>query len=163
MSAELTAFPGHWLPVVEAAHALRISERTLRRQIQQGRYQTQSGDRGTEVWVSAEPTPIPQLGVPGVAGQAPGVTAGHVPGGEHTLPGVARHVPDMDGQAVDALVELLREERERAGAAEQAAAMWQERAHNLEMQVEQLLALPAHEEEPVPGRRWWQWWHRKAE
>ena len=50
------------------------------------------------------------------------------------------------------------QERERASTAEQAAAMWQERARNLEVQVEQLLALPAHEEEPL--RRWWQWWRR---
>jgi len=50
------------------------------------------------------------------------------------------------------------QERERASTAEQAAAMWQERARNLETQVEQLLALPAHEEES--GRRWWQWWRK---
>jgi len=36
--------------------------------------------------------------------------------------------------------------------------MWQERARNLEAQVEQLLALPAPEEEPA--RRWWQIWRR---
>jgi hypothetical protein len=36
--------------------------------------------------------------------------------------------------------------------------MWQERARNLEAQVEQLLALPAHEAEPEPRRRWWRWW-----
>jgi hypothetical protein len=36
--------------------------------------------------------------------------------------------------------------------------MWQERARNLEAQVEQLLALLAHEEEPA--RRWWQIWRR---
>jgi len=37
-------------------------------------------------------------------------------------------------------------------------AMWQERARNLEAQVEQLLALPAHEEEAMPQRRWWRFW-----
>jgi hypothetical protein len=36
--------------------------------------------------------------------------------------------------------------------------MWQERARNLEAQVEQLLALPAHEEEAMPQRRWWRFW-----
>lgn len=153
MSAERTAFPGRWLPVVEAAHALRVSERTLRRQIQHGRHQTQSGERGTEVWVSAPPTP---LGVPGSG-------AGHVPGGEDPVPGAARHVPDLEGQAVDALVELLRDERERAGAVEQAAAMWQERARNLEAEngrLQELLALPAHEEDErstAAGEpHWWQ-------
>jgi len=156
MSAEPSAFPGQWLPVVEAAHALRVSERTLRRQLQHGRFQTQSGERGTEVWVSTRPTP---LGMPGDAGQAPG-SAGHVPGKGDALPGAAWQAPDMEGQAVDALVELLREERERAGAAEQAAAMWQERARNLETQVEQLLALPAHTDPTDPEHRWWQWWRR---
>ena len=76
------------------------------------------------------------------------------------MPGSAWQVPDMEGTAVDALVELLREERERAGAAEQAAAMWQERARNLEVQVEQLLALPAHEEQEEPARHWWRFWRR---
>jgi hypothetical protein len=52
------------------------------------------------------------------------------------------------------------QERERASAAEQAAAMWQERARNLEVQVEQLLALPAHEEQEDPSRRWWRFWRR---
>lgn len=157
MSAEPSAFPGQWLPVVEAAHALRVSERTLRRQLQHGRYQTQTGERGTEVWVSDQPTP---LGMPDAAGQAPGNSAGQVPGTGDATPGSARHGPDMEGQAVDALVELLREERERVGAAEQAAAMWQERARNLEVQVEQFLALPAHEAEPAMGRGWWAFWRR---
>lgn len=156
MSAEPSVFSGQWLPVVEAAHALRVSERTLRRQLQHGRYQTQSGERGTEVWVSAQPLP---LGLPGAAGQTPG-GAGHLPGTGEETPGTARQVPDMDGQAVDALVKLLREERDRAGAAEQAAAMWQERARNLETQVEQLLALPAHEDTSESAYRWWQWWRR---
>jgi hypothetical protein len=52
------------------------------------------------------------------------------------------------------------QEREARSQAEQAAAMWQERARNLEAQVEQLLALPAHEE-MEPRRRWWQRWQRQ--
>ena len=69
--------------------------------------------------------------------------------------------------AVTELANLLREERERTERIEQqvvqareAAAMWQERARYLEAQVEQLLALPAHEEEPAP--RWWRLWRRGA-
>ena len=49
-----------------------------------------------------------------------------------------------------------------ASQAEQAATLWQERARHLESEVvrlQELLALPAHEEEP-PRRRWWRWWHR---
>ncbi len=58
-------------------------------------------------------------------------------------------------------IEQLAQERERASAAEQAAAMWQERARNLEAEnsrLQELLALPAHEEKPTPRRRWWQRW-----
>ncbi len=71
---------------------------------------------------------------------------------------------------VVALVQLLREERERVdrereirSQAEQAAAMWQERARNLEAEngrLQELLALPAHEEERELRRHWWQWWGR---
>jgi len=88
---------------------------------------------------------------------------------------MADGVTDTVRQAIGVLERLLEQERlraaeergrvererERAGTAEQAAAMWQERARNLEVQVEQLLALPAHEEERT--RRWWQWWRRKDE
>jgi hypothetical protein len=38
--------------------------------------------------------------------------------------------------------------------------MWQERPRKLEAQVEQLLALSVHEEEPA--RRWWAFWRRGA-
>lgn len=38
--------------------------------------------------------------------------------------------------------------------------MWQERARNLEAQVDQLLALPAHEDEPGAARRRWAFWRR---
>ncbi len=64
------------------------------------------------------------------------------------------------GQTVAAWQSMLDKALQRASIAEQAAAMWQERARNLEAQVEQLLALPAHEEEPVAGRRWWRFWRR---
>ncbi|MGI8915748.1 MAG: hypothetical protein ACR2JY_18520 [Chloroflexota bacterium] len=54
-------------------------------------------------------------------------------------------------------------EHERASAAEQAAAMWQERARKLEAEnakLQELLALPAHEEEPELTWRWWRFWRR---
>jgi len=41
--------------------------------------------------------------------------------------------------------------------------MWQERARNLEAEngrLQELLALPAHEEEGELGGHWWQWWRR---
>jgi hypothetical protein len=61
---------------------------------------------------------------------------------------------------VAALERLLRDSLVRASRAEQAAAMWQKRARNLESQVEQLLALSAHEEEPALTWRWWRLWRR---
>ncbi len=79
----------------------------------------------------------------------------------------------MDGPAVDtaAVAELgavarqalaqLAQERDRASSAEQAAAMWQERARNLEGEIgrlQELLALPEHEEES--RRHWWERWKR---
>ena len=77
---------------------------------------------------------------------------------------------EAEPSAVIALVQLLREERERVdrereirSQAEQAAAMWQERARNLEAEngrLQELLALPAHEEEGELSRHWWQWWRR---
>jgi len=56
---------------------------------------------------------------------------------------------------------LLDQALDRASQAEQAAAMWQERACNLEAELQHVLALPAHEEGPEsPRRRWWQWWRK---
>jgi hypothetical protein len=55
---------------------------------------------------------------------------------------------------------LVGQALERASRAEQAAAMWQERARTLEAEngrLQELLALPAHEEEPKLKRWWWQW------
>jgi hypothetical protein len=78
--------------------------------------------------------------------------------------------PVLDGTAAAELGALAREalaqlalEREIRSQAEQAAAMWQERARNLDAEngrLQELLALPAHDGEPAMRRRWWQWrWH----
>jgi len=63
----------------------------------------------------------------------------------------------------------LDKERERANLAEQqarematAAAMWQERARNLEAELQHVLALPAHEEAPEPRRHWWAFWRQRT-
>ena len=78
--------------------------------------------------------------------------------------------PDTPGASNSALTVLerlldeergnLQRERERSLQMAQVAAMWQERARNLEVQVEQLLALPAHEEQEEPARHWWRFWRR---
>ena len=76
-----------------------------------------------------------------------------------------RPLSDIALVAIEALERALDQERlerqralERASQAEQAAAMYQERARGLELEVERLsaqLALPA----PAP-RPWWQRWRR---
>jgi len=112
----------------------------MRRQVASGRYPSRMNGHIIEVWL-----PDVALGDSDSAPGQPGDGAGDV-----------RRIP-TDGGAVAVLERLVRDSLERASIAEQAAAMWQERARNLETQVEQLLALPAHEE-PEPRRRWWRWW-----
>ena len=149
---------GRWLPRADAAHALVVHERTMRRQVASGRYPSRMNGHSIEVW-------LPDVAL-GDTDSAPGRAQGTMDTAQgdldtvHGQPGDGagdvRRIP-TDGGAVAALERLVRESLERASIAEQAAAMWQERARNLEAQVEQLLALPAHEE-PEPRRRWWRWW-----
>jgi hypothetical protein len=151
---------GQWMTRAAAATLLGLSERTIRRYAALGQYRTRKVGQVVEVWVP-------------LGGQSP---ASPGEGFDEQLPLIEEndaaersdgHPPLAIGQLMTMLHQLLdREmaradlERERASAAEQAAAMWQERARNLEAQVEQLLALPAHEEEPA--RRWWAFWQRGA-
>src|SRR6185312_4944320 len=84
--------------------------------------------------------------------------------GRPSSDGQAPQVLAAEGAAVDALVDLLYEALNGKSAAEQAAAMWQERARNLEAEngrLQEWLALPMHEEEP-PHRPWWAFWRRDA-
>lgn len=83
----------------------------------------------------------------------------------------APNVQDGSGHALAVLsatfTSALEGERQRSSAAEQAAAMWQERARNLEAEndrLQALLALPAHVEEPeLPYRPWWRRLWRRSE
>jgi hypothetical protein len=79
--------------------------------------------------------------------------------GEETT-GASGNQGNEGSLAVIELARLLREALDGKSTAEQAAAMWQERARNLEVQVEQLLALPAHTDPTDAEHRWWQWWRR---
>jgi hypothetical protein len=70
-----------------------------------------------------------------------------------------------EGQDAGDLAQLLREQIAGRLRAEQAAAMWQERARNPEGEVsrlQELLALPAHKEAPQPRRSWWQLWRAQG-
>mgnify|MGYP001485737134 CR=1 FL=1 len=154
---------GQWVTLAQATVFLGVSDRTLRRQIAAGQYRTQRNGGRRLVCV---PVIEPGRAVVG-EGEALAVTAARADGHETakaaTNGGVT--VKAASEEIVAATLKewrsLLEQERQRAGAAEQAAAMWQERARNLETQVEQLLALPAHEEEPELRPPWWAFWRRR--
>jgi hypothetical protein len=135
------------LDIVDAAARLGLSIDAVRKRVQRG---TLPAEKVDGRWLVV----LPVHDSPGQAEDGDLDTSQEVQDGGQ----------DVTRQAIAALAEAftktLDAERARASAAEQAAAMWQERARNLEAQVEQLLALPAHEEEPVPNRRWWKWWRR---
>ncbi|GEM_PF-1308777 len=169
----VTSDDGRWLPVIEAADLLRVSERSVRRYVRQGQLRSRIAGRLTEVWVSADGGGERHL--PVADGDPDGVPSaegafGRVTDGLPAIDGAADGMPDRGaagGPALAELVRLLYEEREerrlereRASKAEQAAAMWQERARHLDGEVgrlQELLALPPHEPEigPDDDRPWW--------
>lgn len=141
-----------YVPLPVAAERLGLSSLAVRRRCQRGTLDGQK--RGGEWYVrltgpSRPEGPVPDRDGPAHDQDEPARRDGPA------RPGTAVHAARRD---MAELVALLERTIERASAAEQAAAMWQERARNLETQVEQLLALPAHEEPERPGRRWrWPW------
>ncbi len=152
---------GQWMTRAAAAALLGFSERTIRRYAALGQYRTRKVGQVVEVWVpwggQSPANPDEDLNERSLLIEEDSQAAssdGHPP------PAIGQ-VMTMLHQLLDREMTRADRERERASAAEQAAAMWQERARNLESQVEQLLALPPHEEEPAMGRRWWQVWRRE--
>jgi hypothetical protein len=151
---------GRWLSLAEAAVALGYSERTIRRALATGRYQKRRAHGRMQVLV-----PSAAMADNGITALAePADTADTMDMRAGGLSDRA-DMPDTVAatHALGALERVLAEERsradrerERASAAEQAAAMWQERARNLEGELQRVLALPAHEE-PDLRRHWWQW------
>jgi hypothetical protein len=136
------------LPIAEAARRLGLSPKTLRRHAQQGTIPPELCPEKTAMgWYLSLP---------------PGYTWITMPqGGPRGTPPSANGRPEVPQSEVShGLVDAVAHGTPAVEVAVKAAvaAMWQERARNLEAQVEQLLALPAHEEEPA--RRWWQWWRR---
>ena len=145
MPVDVSGIADQWLPVGQAAVALGISERTLRRHLSSGSYQTRHVAGRLEVLI---PVPAMPDRLDGAMADAPDDDR-QVSGEE------AGQSPDILVQALSTLERVLTEERiranqerERASVAEQAAAMWQERARNLEAELQHVLALPAHEEVP---------------
>lgn len=157
------------LPLPEAARRLGLSSVAVRKRAQRG---TLQGEKvAGEWWIllngpSGQAAHGPSTGRAVRAAQLDGL-----PG--PSVPPTSAQAAHMDGPAVDtaAVAELgavarqalaqLAQERDRASSAEQAAAMWQERARNLEGEIgrlQELLALPEHEEES--RRHWWERWKR---
>lgn len=154
------------LPIAEAAKALGCSPNAVRQRIRRGTLVAAKVGEQWYVDVASRPTPLrpTSANMPADLLHAPTATA----------PADVGRVPLAEDEAVAALVELLQEERterhqertrgialdDQLRVARETAAMWQERARNLESEVgrlQQLLALPAHEEERPPRRRWWPW------
>jgi excisionase family DNA binding protein len=153
------------LPVAEAAKVLGCSPNAVRQRIRRG---TLAAAKVGEQWyvdVASQPTPLRPT------------SADLLPGTTPTASTDVRRVTAADDEAVAALVELLHEERsdrqqertrglaleEQLRVARETAAMWQERARNLEGEVgrlQELLALPAHKEPDPSRRRWWERWRR---
>ena len=137
---------GRWLSFPDAATASGVSLRSVRRYVQEERYVTRWSAGVRELWLTADgQLQQNDQGRPSSDGQAP-------------------HVLAAEGAAVDALVDLLHEALDGKSAAEQAAAMWQERARNLEAEngrLQELLALPMHEEEQELRPRWWRFWQSR--
>jgi len=144
---------GQWLGFPEAAKVLGVSIRSVRRYVQEGRYATRWTEGARQLRLSEDSQPLAKQGRDGRTRNGSPFAASH--------PGLDR--PSEDGQlpqgivadtaAVVALVALLHEEREERSKAEHearemasAAAMWQERARNLEAELTRVLALPPHEE-----------------
>ncbi|HEY8742377.1 MAG TPA: helix-turn-helix domain-containing protein [Chloroflexota bacterium] len=172
MDLPVPATDGRWLTVKDAATLLDISERSVRRHVQHGQIRHRFRERMTEVWIGAD-TRLTEEDQPDSALD----TRRAAPGRGMSVTGIAAPAPVTDSTSRDApavtdtavteLANLLREERERTERVEQqmvqareAAAMWQERARNLEAQVEQMLALPMHDETPEATHRWWAFWRR---
>jgi len=181
---------GQWYSTTLAAAHLGVTERTIQRRIASGRYRIDRVDGNVRIWLPiavghesdrSSDTIQPESDISGI-------TSGNV-----------RHSSDTAidfSTTVRRALDMLAEERERAAAAdarasqaEQSAAMWQERARNLEEETKRLyaqLALPPTQPEPVPStdpveelrakvdeltqqlqaqaetapRPWWQRWRR---
>lgn len=162
------------LPLPEAARRLGLSSVAVRKRAQRGTIQ---GEKvAGEWWILLEGPSGQAAHGPSTDRAVRAVQVDALPG--PSVPPTSVQAAHIDGPAVDmaAVAELgavarealaqLAQEREQRSHAEQAAAMWQERARNLEAEVgrlQELLALPAHEEAFEPSRRWWQWWRRREQ
>jgi len=179
---------GQWIPITQAAVLLGLSDRTLRRQRTTGRLRTRKVDGHIEVWVSSTSMSANSHAAADVSGFMADIAMPAADAGSS--------VADMSATAIAELARALEREQERSQAAEHraennaaSAAMWQERARNLEEETKHLrtqLALPPTQPEPLPWtdpmeelrakveeltrqlqaqpdpepRSWWQRWQR---
>lgn len=145
------ATSGHWLGVIPTARALGVTERTVRRRMAAGTVRTRRDGHKVLVWVSD-----------GDIGRVSDEDSDESGTASRLSDERPDSVSDVAAEAIHEFGRLLEQERQRSSAAEQAAAMWQERARTLEEELERVLALPAHEEEPALRGHWWQWWRTRA-
>jgi len=144
--ADTTGTSGRWLSLAEAASALGVSVRTLRRRVASGEIRRQRSNGHVLFFVPHAATMAAETVTP---------TAMAAPVADMAQP-MAEEAATVH-PAVAALERALTAERERSAlletelrAAREAAAMYQERSRNLEAQV----ALP-----PPAKRPWWRrWW-----
>lgn len=137
---------GRWLSFPDVATALGVSVRSVRRYVQEERYVARWSAGVRELWLTADGQ------LPSPDGQVPSRDSA-APSSDGQLHQNGQGRPSSDGQAPQVLA-----------AAEQAAAMWQERARNLEAEngrLQEWLALPMHEEEQELRPRWWRFWQRR--
>ncbi len=160
------------LPIAEAARRLGLSPKTLRRHAQQGTIPPELCPEKTPMgwYLTLPPGYTWSVASQGSSRGSPASLDGTIGVPQGLGDAVAQGTPEVEAAvkaAVVATVEtwrpLLDRALDRASSAEQAAAMWQERARNLETEngrLQELLALPAHDEEPEARQHWWQWWQR---
>jgi hypothetical protein len=154
------------VPLAEAAKQLGLSVVAARRRAQRGTLE--SGKIEGEWYVTVPDRP--DRYVAHRAAHETDQRNGQSGLPSHDVPVPGPTVSASTDAAVAALERTVQQTLRRADQAEEkaremaaAAAMWQERARNLEGEVgrlQELLALPAHEEPDPSRRRWWERWRR---
>jgi|SRR5215471_16142060 len=131
---------GEWLPPVEACARLGISERTLWRRVDAGRFEKRVIRGRAEIWVPVAGTPSVSQAVAGMAG---GVAAPPVPL-EIVAEGLHRAVEPLLAAWSQELAQRRSEDRERAVRAEaRVLELERENARLSATLVERCLPWPA--------------------
>jgi predicted transcriptional regulator len=184
----MVATAGERLPIAEVARRLGLSPKTLRRHAQHGTLPPELlPEKTPDGWYLILPPgytwpashrPTPEAAASEVLRATP-ATAGALPedapadlssggGGDATLATLCTLAERAMERAAQAM-ERAAQAEERASSMAAAAAMWQERARNLQAELERALALPApmaSDERPPGGppparAPWWLPWRRR--